>query len=313
LKIASISRLLFSAILLIVPATFCIAQDPVDNPNAVCSLSNLKDATRVDGYIFRTYKSGDDDTCFQVLREGKILFRRTNDNDGWYKIGQPEDKKWKVPAIANGADITGRGHPNMIVSWWSGGAHCCLTQYVFELEPKFNLLATLNAEDTWPAYFADLDKNGHYYYIAEDWTFAYCFGSFAGSLNHSIVLHYVDDGKVGGFHLAIDKMQAPAPTDNEWQNALGNVRGELLNDRANQSNDLERVVWQEVMDLIYTGHSDLAWKFLDEIGPKVQTGDHMDLASFCSTLKTSPYWSDLAPTLKNTPTACANAQPDKSK
>ena len=29
-------------------------------------------------------------------------------------------------------------------------------------------------------------------------------------------------------------------------------------------------MWQTVLDLIYTGHSDLAWKFMDAAGPKAQ-------------------------------------------
>jgi hypothetical protein len=309
LKIPSSFRLALGFLMFIAPTALCPAQDPVANPSALCSLPNLKDAVRVDGYIFRTYKSGDSNYCFQVLRDGKILFRRTNDNDGWFKLGQPEDKKWKVPAIPNGTDITGRGHPDMIVSFTSGGVHCCLSHFVFELEPKFKLLATLDAEDTWPAYFADLDHNGHYYYIAEDWTFADWWMSFAGSPYHSIVLHYVDDSKGGGFHLAIDKMQTPSPTSDEWQKALSDVQNELQLDRENMFNDIADVLWQKVINLIYTGHSDLAWKFLDEVGPKAQQKHYPNLATFCSTLKTSPYWPDLAPTLKDTPPACANAKP----
>lgn len=306
-------RLAFVGLIFIAPAVLCPAQDPVANPNEICSLANLKDAIRVDGYIFRTYENRGDDRCFQILRDGKIIFRRTNDNDGWFKIGQPEDKEWKVPAISNGTDITGRGHPDMIVSFTSGGVHCCLSHYVFELEPKFRLLATLDAEDTWPAYFADLDKNGHYYYIAEDWTFDSWWQSFAGSPHHSIILHFVDDHKGGGFHLALDKMLTPAPTSQEWQTAHNDVQKESQLDTKNMFNFLPDALWQKVMDLIYTGHSDLAWKFLDEVGPRAQQQPYPDLADFCLTLKTSPYWPDLAPTLKGTPPACANAKTDHQK
>ncbi len=247
------------------------------------------------------------------MQNGKVTFRRTLGNDGHYALGQPADKEWKVPPIVNGTDITGRGHPDMIVYFYTGGAHCCLMHYIFELEPQFKLLATLDARDTWPAYFADLDKNHHYYYMAEDWTFAYWWMSFAGSPFHSVVLHYVDDSKGGGFHLAIDKMQAPAPTTEEWQKVLRDVRQELRLELQNIFNSLPNVLWQEVLDLIYTGHSDLAWKFLDEVGPGAQQGSYPDLAAFCSKLKSSPYWPDLAPTLQNPPPACANAKPLPAK
>jgi hypothetical protein len=298
---------------LLAPGAVCTAQYQVDNPNAVCSLPNLKNAVRVDGYIFRTYKSGDSDNCLQVLRDGKIIFRRTLGSVIGYTLGQPEDKESNVPAIPNGTDITGRGHPDMIVSFSTGGAHCCLSHYVFELEPAFKLLATLNARDDDLSHFANLGADRKYYYKTANWTFAYWWQSFAGSPSHSIVLQYVDNNVDGGFHLALDKMQAPAPAPEEWQKALSDVRKELQLEQKNMFNFLPDVLWQEVMDLIYTGHSDLAWKFLDEVGPKAQQKPYPDLATFCSTLKTSPYWPDLAPTLKDTPSACANAKPDRSK
>jgi len=293
-----------------------LCQEPIDSPAEICSPRHLITSVIVNGYLFRTYRGGDDDTdnCLQVIRDGKVIFRRTLNSHPMfqgYALGQSASRKWKIPSIPNGTDITGRGHPDMIVSLYTGGAHCCLMHYVFELEPSFRLLATLNARDTWPAYFADLDGNHHYFYLAEDWTFAYWWGSFAGSPNHSVVLQYVDDAKGGGFHLAIEKMKTPAPTSEEWGASLRSVREELALDRANMANSLPNVLWNEVMGLIYTDHSDLAWKFLDEIGPEAQAGDKPDLAAFCSTLKTSPYWADLEPTLRNTPPACANAKPGR--
>ena len=200
----------------------------------------------------------------------------------------------------------------MIVSWWTGGAHCCLSHYVFELEPKFKLLATLDAEDTWPAYFADLDKNGHYYFIAEDWTFAYWAGSFAGSPNAPIILQFVEDSNGGGYHLALDKMRKPEPSPKEWKESVSEYKDSLGEYGAGF---LLRAptIWNTVLKLIYSGHSDLAWKFLDESWPGTKEEKEEEMGNFCATLKTSPYWPDLAPTLKNIPPACANAKPAHTK
>lgn len=76
-------------------------------------------------------------------------------------------------------------------------------------------------------------------------------------------------------------------------------------------NFLPQDLWQEILDLLYTGHSDLAWKFLAEVGRKAQQNPYPDLADFCSTLKTSPYWSELEPTLKDVPKQCAAAEPSR--
>jgi hypothetical protein len=68
-----------------------------------------------------------------------------------------------------------------------------------------------------------------------------------------------------------------------------------------------------VLNLIYSGHSDLAWKFVDELGPKAQQKPLPTLANFCSLLAKSQFWPDLKPTLKDTPAACANAGPGPSQ
>jgi hypothetical protein len=302
-------QLAFLGVIWILTSMPLFAQFGVANPDAACSPKHQKDKAMAGQFLFKSYLSDDDGACLEVLRDDKVIFRRTLDSPQGFTLGQVADSQYGILGIANGTDITGRGHPDMIVSFYTGGAHCCLFDYVFELEPNFKLLAKLDAEDSWPAYFADLDHNQHYYYLAQDWTFAYWWISFAGSPFHSVVLRYVDDPKGGGFHLAIDRMQGPAPTPEEWQKALREVRHELRLEQENMFNELPDVLWQEILDLIYTGHSDLAWKFLDEVGPKAQQGNYPDLADFCSQLKTSPYWPDLAPTLKNTPPSCANVRP----
>ena len=306
--------MMLSGALLFLPAASLAAQFPVENPRTVCTSRYEKDKAKVGQFVFRTYEvKASGKACLQVFHDDKVIFRRTNDNDGWFRLGQRADKGDGVPAIPNGTDITGRGYPDMIVSTYSGGAHCCLSHFVFELESKFRLLATLQAEDSWPAYFAANDEGNHYYYFARDWTFSYWPGSFAGSPNHSVVLEYRSDDRGGGFHLAVDKMKRPVPTPREWQSGLDAVQNELALEQKGYANSLPNVLWQEVMDLIYTGHSDLAWKFLDEVGPQAQQGNYPDLADFCSRLKTSPYWADLELTLRDVPPACTNAEPDKSK
>lgn len=286
------------------------AQFPAKDVEGACAVEQTKDSVKVGKFLFRSYRNLESGhACLQVFSDGRVIFRRTNDNGGQFQIGQAADKEIGIPAIPNGIDVTGRGRPDMIVSAYSGGAHCCLAHYIFELEPTFRLLATVNDMDDDMAHF---ERDGERYYLhTADWTFAYWWQSFAGSPNHSVVLRYIDDNKDGGYHLAMDKMSTPAPTEEEWQKATDAVRRELDLERQHMWNELPDVLWQEVLDLIYTDHSELAWKFLDEVGPMARQGRFPDLADFCSRLKTSPYWSDLEPTLRNTPPACTNAKPSR--
>jgi hypothetical protein len=285
------------------------AQQPA-HASDVCTQNHLKESATVNGYRFTSYVS-DDAACLTVIRNGSVVFRRTTDSGTpGFTLGQTADMSYHVPAVANGTDVTGRGHPDMIVSLYTGGAHCCSTHYVFELEPEFRLLATLEDAHDDMAHFARIDRDGPYYYFTADWVFAYWPGSFASSPSEPVVLRFVDDDKGGSFHLAVDKMQRPAPTPAQWKQKLEAVQKALKQDQAVvEAESLGPTLWQPVMDLIYAGHSDLAWKFLDEAGPKAQQKPLPDLKDFCSLLKNSLYWPGLEKNIQDAPPSCDSAKP----
>ncbi len=290
----------WGVLLLAASAVLC-AQDAASNPAALCASKNQLNVATVTGFVFKTYQTSDG-ACLQVLRGNKVIFRRTEPFPEAFTLGQPGDASENIPAIANGADLTGRGHPDMIVSEFSGGAHCCMSHMVFELEPKFKLLATLNDADDDLAHFKRDARDHRYHYITADWTFAYWPNCFACSPSESVILRWADDAKGGGFHLALDQMRTPAPNATEWNERLSAARA-AANRTVNDT--IGRTLWQSVLDLIYSGHSELAWKFVDAAGPRAQQKPFPALADFCALLKQSPYWPDLQPTLVNVPPACA--------
>lgn len=252
---------------------------------------------KVDQYLFRTVETGDE-ACLEVLRNGKVIYSQTGSAMHYY-LGQEAEPQWGVAEIPNGTDLTGRGHPDMIVSSYTGGAHCCTEHYVFELEPEFKLLAKFEDAHDDMAHFEKIDHG--YLYITADWTFAYWPDCFACSPSELVKLKFVDDWNGGGYHLALDTMRKPEPTAAEWKKKLQAARTDL------NINQVGRTLWEPVLDLIYSGHSDLAWKFIDGAGPNAQKPPLPDLKAFCTLLKSSRYWPDLEPTLRDTPPACANA------
>jgi hypothetical protein len=280
------------------------AQLGVDQPTATCATKYQTHAITVKQYVFATFEN-DAGACLQVMSGGQVIVRRTSEFPEAFTLGQHADSEYNFPTVANGTDVTGRGHPDMIVSEYSGGAHCCMTHYVFELEPQFKLLATLYDADDDLAHFQRA-ADGRYNYITADWTFAYWPSCFACSPSALVKLRWTDDKNGGGFHLAIDKMRKPAPTQKEWNTAISEAQ------KAVKSQDITSIgttMWQTVLNLIYTGHSDLAWKFVDSLGPKAQQSPLPTLSDFCSLLGQSQFWPDLNPTLKDTPTACADSGP----
>lgn len=282
-----------------------VAQYPAKNAVIACASKNLADTATVSGIVFRTYES-DDGVCLLAVSRGKVLYSQTGDSFERITLGQPDDAYENIAAIANGADVTGRGHPDMIVSLFTGGAHCCMTHEVFELAPEFKLLATLNDADDDLAHFARDPKDHRYNYITADWTFAYWPTCFACSPSDVVTLRWADDKNGGGFHLAMNRMQKPAPAPAQWNKELGAAKKVV---DAGNADEIGRSLWGVVLDLIYTGHSDLAWKFVDALGPKAQQKPFPSLGDFCSLLRQSPYWGDLQPTLQNVPPACAGAKP----
>ena len=297
-------RTVLAGLIWIAASATLMAQSAAQNPDAACAAKNQNATATVGQFTFTTDQS-DDGACLQVTGGGKVLYRSALDSYQKFTLGQPGDASEKIPAIANGTDVTGRGHPDMIVSLYTGGAHCCTMHYVFELEPAFKLLATLNDTNDDEAHFEHF-KDGHYYYITADWTFEYWPTCFACSPSALVTLRWVDDDRGGGFHLAMDKMQTPTPTNAEWNKDLSAAQKAV---NAGSVDDIGQSLWGVVLDLIYAGHSDLAWKFVDAAGPKAQEKPFPALADFCGLLKQSPYWPDLQPTLKDTPAACANAAP----
>jgi hypothetical protein len=291
----------------IAAAAGVFAQGPAENPAEACAAKNQTSATTVGQYQFAAYKSNDG-ACLQVTSGGKTIYTQSVDSFETYTLGQPGDAQDNIAAIANGTDVTGRGQPDMVVSLYTGGAHCCSIHVVFELQPTFKLLATLNDSDDDMAHFERL-ADGHYYYVTGDWTFGYWPTCFACSPSAVVTLRWTDDAMGGGFHLAMDKMQTPAPTTAEWNKELSAAEKVVA---AGDADSIGTTMWQTVLNLIYDGHSDLAWKFVDALGPKAQQKPLPALADFCSLLKTSPYWPDLQPTLKDTPASCANAKANPS-
>ena len=280
-----------------------------ENPAKACSPEHKTDEARVGRYVFRTYLS-DDGACLKVIRSGKLILHSSCDSHMPYTLGQHEvDQVDKIPAIANGTDLTGSGHPEMIISQYSGGLHCCTTRDIYQLEPEFKKVATIEDEDNEDGHFEDLDHNGRYYSLTVDPTFIYWNASYVEFAPTPVILQFVNDSKSGAFHLAFNKMHKPDPTPEEWKEATKEAR-EAFGAGNPSSGGIGPSLWANLLDLIYTGHSDLALRLFDETWPSERPGKDKFLADFCSQLKTSHYWPDLEPTVQNAPPVCANAKPD---
>ncbi len=288
------------------------AQGTIDPYSEVCDWLNLKEAVIVAGFDFHAYKDIESGkACLEVLRgsrKGEVLYRKTAESFGEYRLGQQANAEFKIAKIEDGTDITGRGRPDMIVTAWSGGAHCCFVHLIFELKPQLKVVARLDDGDGDLAHFVDLDGDGPYYYKGNDWTFAYWDASFEDSPAPAVVLRFVEDGQGGGYHLAMDKMRSPEPSAEQWKKATSEASGAFA-ENSGFGDGIGSNLWSNMLNMIYTGHSKLAWKLFDETWPAQKQGKDKFLSGFCSQLKASLYWADLAKTLEAPPPACSGEVP----
>ena len=319
-RIASATLL---AVLSLAPSLLRAAQNPIDPYTDDCWWQNLTDAQTVGPFDFQAYVNTETGRpCFDIRRggrDGEVVFRWTINRFGEFRLGQPANLLHKVPAIPNGTDITGRGHPDMIVTQWSGGEHCCFKHYIFELEPELKIVAQIDDGDGDFAHFADLDGSRHFYYVGKDWTFAFWDASFEDSPAPTVILRFIDGPHGGAYHLAMDKMERPQPTPAEWSKAVAAAR-DAITQNSGFGDGIGSELWSNMLDLIYTGHSALAWKLFDQAWPAPKPDQKPDqkpdkahfLAGFCSQLKSSPYWPDLKTTVEDLPPACDHAKPQPS-
>jgi hypothetical protein len=121
-------------------------------------------------YAIRTIR-GETEACLEVKRSGVVVYR--NNGELAYTIGNKVEDSENVPFIKPGTNITGGAEPQLIVNSWSGGAHCCYSFMVLQLGKEFRVVANLDAQDSEYAHFEDVDHDGKYEFVTNDWTFAY--------------------------------------------------------------------------------------------------------------------------------------------
>jgi len=217
----------FACLLGIVIAFPVVASAQADGIPKPCAHAQLSESAEVRGYVFKAYEDteGDVPGCVRVFLHGKLVQKLATDEALTYRLGQPADPVNKIPHVPDGSDLTGNGRPDMMVTSWSGGAHCCFTHYIFELEPKLRLIAALDDGDTDLGHFEDLDHNGRYFYITNE-IWSYWPASFAGSVSHKVILKW-DKGR---FRLDLGRMRYAAPTPEQWKEALKDV-DDVVDDR----------------------------------------------------------------------------------
>ncbi len=180
-----------------------------------------------------------------------------------------------------GRDLNGDRTPDVVIQIFSGGMHCCSQATVLELGTTLRKLGVIDGADG-DITFEDLDNDGVPEARVGDFRFAYWRDyAFAETPVPDVVLAW----RGGQYRPACDLMKEDPPTPA----MLARRARELTRDWS--EGDPPAAFWGYVVDLIYAGHPDAAWRFFDRAWPAAISGKAEFAADLREKLRGSPCWS----------------------
>jgi hypothetical protein len=246
-------------------------------------------------YVVNTYfdpDSNTNDAYFEILKDKHLVYQRqAEDNGAKFVIGTLYDDDPDARLVTMGADITGDGQPDLVVSEWSGGANCCLTLHLFEIGKRFRKIGAIDAAygDQGP-HFVHLKGRGLQIQIY-DWTFANWHSDFAESPAPRVLLSY----QRGAYRIAPGLMSTPNADMKEVAAKISQIRDATKNLHGSWPDaDIPPLLWGTMLDLIYSGHRLLAWQVAEMAWPKGVGGKDRFVDDFIAQMKKSPYWKTVA-------------------
>lgn len=129
---------------------------------AGCITHSDHNTVHVAGYSITTSRTPDGGGVLQILQAGTLVHRQTNESGAFY-VGPntPETDNMNKVNIRPGQDITGAGIPDLVVTEWTGGVHCCYNAYVFELGQLFRFVGKFEGGDG-GVRFREVNRTGRY-------------------------------------------------------------------------------------------------------------------------------------------------------
>lgn len=191
-----------------------------------------------------------------------------------------------LPRVGLGDDITGNGMGNLVIVEWSGGAHCCEKDYIFEIsrDGVAREVAVIDARDG--GGFEDLDGDGVYEFVMSDWSLAYDLTCFACLRHPKIILRWNQDEYV----VAADMMWREAPTDHEIAAiVIESLAADWNAVTTDQYTKVRDRLWGMMLRLIYSGHESEAWWLFDQCWPSDAPSREQELAGFREAIEESPF------------------------
>ncbi len=255
------------------------------------------------GWVVEIKTQGEELDCFvcdssrvTLLKNGKQMARQ-DFGEGKVELVRFADGKYSK-------DLTATGVDSIILSHFSGGAHCCFDFSIYTLGKTAQKIADVDAADfgdIFPQDVIDLDNNGTFEIQVLDDVFTYWKVSFAESPAPLVVWEYQN-----GRYRPSAKLMKKAWTDKKalWQQAAElNAALKVLQTKgfdiqqwrtfdlisSDDKHTLPPALWEVMADLLYAGNTELAVAFLDKAWYQGLKGKSLFLKEFKKQLLSSQY------------------------
>lgn len=182
-------------------------------------------------------------------------------------------------------DLTEDGVPDLVVESYSGGAHCCWVFTIVQVGDAPAIMGRVEAANG--GKWQQDAQTGRWLLVIGDSTFDYWNAPHSASPIPRVVLGWSAAQGGPGMVMQAESMRTPALTDDALR-ALADTVG------TNEDGTPDSRLWGVMLDLIYGGHWDQAFAFLEQIW-RPDWGDKAAFrADFEAQLRTSPYWREIA-------------------
>jgi hypothetical protein len=116
-----------------------------------------------------------------IAQSGNVLYDAPVQSKTCGKYCAPGATGTKASSVQV-VDLDHVGQPNVILTLYTGGAHCCLVDQIFTFDPGTMTYGMVERDFGDPgANIADLNHDGHFEFVTADDRFAYAFTDFAAS------------------------------------------------------------------------------------------------------------------------------------
>lgn len=253
----------------------------------------------VNGYQAKiANESRDDGKTFLVIQKAgklKALMRAEKEITGGFYFSDDASQldganaKQSAALMRTTPDKTGNGTPDIAVEYYSGGAHCCFEITFFELGQSVRQLPTIDTDNDRLTVIGKNPKGGLRFQFSEQ-AFAYWNINFAQSPMPTVIYEF---DKADKLVPRFDLMKKAAPTLAKLKRDAATMKAKInLNPYISPEdnfNDWEEPFWSDMLDLIYTGHEDLAWQYFDLVWPAKKQGKEKFLSDFKEQLALTAY------------------------